>query len=422
MKEKDWSVGKNTAESTIGSSSVGQSAGNWEVTKETPAGGAEHVVEIVKNTNDYVRGIKAVGTGDAVVTFSWKITEGTYAEQIPGYEASFKVHVDETRPVVNVGDSFKVSGTASTPGLAKSKGEKEIWGEDNEELDYDLSDSDTGLSSCDASWRVWSDTGMITHTAYLDYWQAVGRSVSTSNNSPYNKAHTSLTDIFYCPVNAPKDGIYINKMTSTSTSKPAPANYVGENLVFDEVSSNLGLNIYFVNVKNKTKIPCNENGFHWTSSNPSVVRISSIDANKIVLYTGGEAGTAVLTGSYKNISIRIPFIVKGFNIEEEKNSNSAEAGELPYVMYMSTDDTDGNGRQIKYSVYDENGDAKGKSTIVWGVADDSIASVDTEGVLSAKNDGITTVTATYIDADSKKTEVKIKLVVSGKENSDLIRS
>ena len=181
LKESNWSCSKNKAGSTIGSSSVGQSAGNWEVTEETPAGGAEHVVEIVKNTNDYVTGIKAVGAGDAVVTFSWKITEGTYAEQIPGYEASFKVHVDETRPVVNVGDSFKVSGTASTPSLAKSKGEVKIWG-DNEELDYDLSNSDTGLSSCDASWRVWSDTGMITHTAYMDYWQAVGKSVSTSTS------------------------------------------------------------------------------------------------------------------------------------------------------------------------------------------------------------------------------------------------
>ena len=220
LRESNWSCGKNKAGSTIGSSSVGQSAGNWEVTEETPAGGAEHVVEIVKNTNDYVTGIKAVGAGDAVVTFSWKITEGTYAEQIPGYEASFKVHVDETRPVVNVGDSFKVSGTASTPSLAKRKGEAEIWG-DNEELDYDLSNSDTGLSSCDASWRVWSDTGMITHTAYMDYWQAVGKSVSTSTSSTYTKAQSSLRDTFYCPFNAPKDGIYINKMTSNSSSKPA---------------------------------------------------------------------------------------------------------------------------------------------------------------------------------------------------------
>ena len=410
LKESNWSCGKNKAEATYGSSSVGYSAGNWEVTEETPAGGAEHVVEIVKNTNDYVTGIKAVGAGDAVVTFSWKITEGTYAEQIPGYETSFKVHVDETRPVVNVGDSFKVSGTASTPSLAKSKGEVKIWG-DNEELDYDLSNSDTGLGSCDASWRVWSDTGMITHTAYMDYWQAVGKSVTTSTSSTYTKAQSTLADAFYCPVNAPKDGIYINKMTSTSSSKPVPS-YVGENLVFDGVSST-GLNIFFVNVKNKTKIPCNENGFHWTSSNPSVVRISSMSADKIVLMADGEAGTAVLTGSYKNISIRIPFIVKGFQIEEEKNPNSTEARDLPYVMYMSTDDADGNGRQIKYSVYDENGDAKGKSTITWGVADDSIASVDSDGILSAKNDGITTVTATYIDAASKKTEVKIKLVVSG---------
>lgn len=411
LRESNWSCGKNKAESTYGNSSVGYSAGNWEITEETPAGESEHVVEIVKNTNDYVTGIKAVGAGDAVVTFSWKITEGTYAEQIPGYEASFKVHVDETRPVVNVGDSFKVSGTASTPSLAKSKGEVKIWG-DNEELDYDLSNSDTGLSSCDASWRVWSDTGMITHTAYMDYWQAVGKSVSTSTSSTYTKAQSTLADAFYCPVNAPKDGIYINKMTSTSSSKPVPS-YVGENLVFDGVSST-GLNIFFVNVKNKTKIPCNENGFHWTSSNPSVVRISSMSADKIVLMADGEAGTAVLTGSYKNISIRIPFIVKGFQIEEEKNPNSTEARDLPYVMYMSTDDADGNGRQIKYSVYDENGDAKGKSTITWGVADDSIASVDSDGILSAKNDGITTVTATYIDAASKKTEVKIKLVVSGK--------
>lgn len=410
LSESNWSCGKNKAESTYGNSSVGYSAGNWEITEETPAGESEHVVEIVKNTNDYVTGIKAVGAGDAVVTFSWKITEGTYAEQIPGYEASFKVHVDETRPVVNVGDSFKVSGTASTPSLAKSKGEAKIWG-DNEELDYDLSNSDTGLSSCDASWRVWSDTGMITHTAYMDYWQAVGKSVSTSTSSTYTKAQSTLADAFYCPVNAPKDGIYINKMTSTSSSKPVPS-YVGENLVFDGVSST-GLNIFFVNVKNKTKIPCNENGFHWTSSNPSVVRISSMSADKIVLMADGEAGTAVLTGSYKNISIRIPFIVKGFQIEEEKNPNSTEARDLPYVMYMSTDDADGNGRQIKYSVYDENGDAKGKSTITWGVADDSIASVDSDGILSAKNDGITTVTATYIDAASKKTEVKIKLVVSG---------
>lgn len=269
LKESNWSCGKNKAEATYGSSSVGYSAGNWEVTEETPAGGAEHVVEIVKNTNDYVTGIKAVGAGDAVVTFSWKITEGTYAEQIPGYETSFKVHVDETRPVVNVGDSFKVSGTASTPSLAKSKGEVKIWG-DNEELDYDLSNSDTGLGSCDASWRVWSDTGMITHTAYMDYWQAVGKSVTTSTSSTYTKAQSTLADAFYCPVNAPKDGIYINKMTSTSSSKPVPS-YVGENLVFDGVSST-GLNIFFVNVKNKTKIPCNENGFHWTSSNPSVVK------------------------------------------------------------------------------------------------------------------------------------------------------
>ena len=47
--------------------------------------------------------------------------------------------------------------------------------------------------------------------------------------------------------------------------------------------------------------------------------------DKIVLMADGEAGTAVLTGSYKNIPIRIPFIVKGFQIEEEKNPNSTEA-------------------------------------------------------------------------------------------------
>ena len=413
LKESNWTCGKNKAN---GENSVGNSVGNWEVTEETPTGGTEHVVEIVKNTIDQVTGIKAVGTGDAVVTFSWEVTGGTYAEQISGYKTRFKVHVDETRPVVNVGDSFTVSGTASTPRLAGKRGIDTIWGDNqNPDLDYDISNSDEGISSCEASWRAWSDTGMVIHRVYLDYWQAVGKPVSTTiTSSTYTKGQATLTETLYCPVNAPKDGIYISRMNSTKTSKPAPANYVGENLVFDEVSSNLGLNIYFVNVKNKTKIPCNQNGFHWTSSNPSVVRISNITEDKIVLYADGEAGTAVLTGSYKNISIRIPFIVKGFQIEEEKNPNSTEAEKLPYVMYMSTDDTDGNGRQIKYSVYDENGDAKGKSTIVWGVADDSIASVDSDGVLSAKNDGITTVTATYIDADSKETEVKIKLVVSGK--------
>ena len=414
----DWSCGKNKAGETYGSTSnsVGYfSEGEWEVTEETPTDGSEHVVEIVKASNNKVIGIKAVGEGDAVVTFSWKVTSGTYLDQVSSYTSSFKVHVAETRPVVNVGDSFTVSGTMSTPSLANSKGKATIWG-DNAELDADISDSDAGVSSCNASWRVWSDTGMITHRAYMDYWQAVGKSVTTSTSSTYIKAQSALTDTLYCPVNAPKDGIYINKMTSTRTSGSVPK-YVGENLVFDGVSSSAGLNIYFVNVKNKTKIPCNENGFRWTSSNPSVVRISSMDEDKIVLYADKEPGTAVLTGSYKNISIKIPFIVKGFQIEEESNPNSTEAKTLPYVMYMSTDDADGNGRQVKYSVYDDNGDARENATITWGVENEEIASIDFDGVLSAKKDGITTVTATYTYIDNnnkpKETTVNIKLVVTG---------
>ena len=50
LRERNWSCGKNKAESTYGNSSVGYSAGNWEITEETPAGESEHVVEIVKNT------------------------------------------------------------------------------------------------------------------------------------------------------------------------------------------------------------------------------------------------------------------------------------------------------------------------------------------------------------------------------------
>lgn len=411
ISNSNWSCGQNKVGSTYGSSSAGYSEGEWEITEETPTGGSAHVVEIVQSSSNYVTGIKAVGEGDAVVTFSWKVTSGTYLDKVSSYQSSFKVHVDSTRPVVNVGDSFTVSGTMSTPSLANSKGKATIWG-DNAELDADISNSDTGISSCQASWRVWSDTGLVTHRAYMDYWQAVGKSVQTGTSSTYTKAQKALTDTLYCPVNAPKDGIYINKMASTSSSKPVPS-YVGENLVFDGVSSSAGLNIYFVNVKNKEKIPCNENGFHWTSSNPSVVRISNIAEDRIVLYADKEPGTAVLTGSYKNISIRIPFIVKGFQIEEEANPNSTEAKTLPYVMYMSTDDADGNGRQVKYSVYDENGDARGNATITWGVEDEDIASIDSDGIVAAKKDGITTVTATYIDADAKETVVKIKLVVAG---------
>lgn len=285
------------------------------------------------------------------------------------------------------------------------------------------------MTTCNASWGAWSDTGEITHAFCINYAEMIGGVLDSKkgayDNSTYRESVSSYspggtTDVFLRPCKMPADGIYV---TGTGGDR---GSFVNNNVVFDRVSSNSYVYVYAYCIKNQQKVDSATfySNIKWSSSDESVMKVARQDKYSVQL-ASYKAGIATLHGSYQPVdsegnpdgeplTIDVKVIVCGFYIDEkaEDGTNTIE---------MSLDD-ESITRKIQYKVIDSTGEAEPTDIISWSCDKPAIASVDSDGVVKAKAAGEATVTAQYGDSSTNKDTVKIIVKGAGSLGFDKAES
>lgn len=285
------------------------------------------------------------------------------------------------------------------------------------------------MTTCNASWGAWSDTGEITHAFCINYAEMIGGVLDSNkgayDNSTYRESVSSYsaggtTDVFLRPCKMPADGIYV---TGTGGDR---GSFVNNNVVFDRVSSNSYVYVYAYCIKNQQKVDSATfyKNIKWSSSDESVMKVARQDKYSVQL-ASYKAGIATLHGSYQPVdsegnpdgeplTIDVKVIVSGFYIDEkaEDGTNTIE---------MSLDD-ESITRKIQYKVIDSTGEAEPTDIISWSCDKPAIASVDSDGVVKAKAAGEATVTAQYGDSSTNKDTVKIIVKGAGSLGFDKAES
>ena len=349
---------------------------------------------------------------------------------------SFTVKVEKAADPVEVGTSFTLNGSPSSPFQVAREGSsaaKLYWGRTSS-VNYSIPEStesfdNSGMTTCNASWGAWSDTGEITHAFCINYAEMIGGVLDSKkgayDNSTYRESVSSYspggtTDVFLRPCKMPADGIYV---TGTGGDR---GSFVNNNVVFDRVSSNSYVYVYAYCIKNQQKVDSATfySNIKWSSSDESVMKVARQDKYSVQL-ASYKAGIATLHGSYQPVdsegnpdgeplTIDVKVIVCGFYIDEkaEDGTNTIE---------MSLDD-ESITRKIQYKVIDSTGEAEPTDIISWSCDKPAIASVDSDGVVKAKAAGEATVTAQYGDSSTNKDTVKIIVKGAGSLGFDKAES
>lgn len=153
---------------------------------------------------------------------------------------------------------------------------------------------------------------------------------------------------------------------------------------FESASNGLPVRIY----KHKT--------VEWSSSDESVISVSSdgeITANKL--------GTVTITATHKELTDSIDIEVRPIDAES-----------IEIVLPDDTETNDdgipkinkGSEIQLKAEILPENTTYK---EIEWSVSDETIASIDENGVLTANETGTITITATAKSGVTKEMEIEV---------------
>ena len=404
----------------------------------------ENVAKVVSNsqsgpytTRVWVQGISE---GETTITSTWKPgskfkdSDGNYT--LGTVTNSFTVKVEKAADPVEVGTSFTLNGSPSSPYQVAREGSsaaKLYWGR-IQSLNYSIPEStesfdNSGMTTCNASWGAWSDTGEITHAFCINYAEMLG-GVLDSNKGTYDypdyresvssKSPGGTTDVFLRPCKMPADGIYV---TGTGGDR---GSFVNNNVVFDRVSSSEYVYVYAYCIKNQQKVDSATfyKNIKWSSSDESVMKVARQDKYSVQL-ASYKAGIATLHGSYQPVdsegnpdgeplTIDVKVIVSGFYIDEkaEDGTNTIE---------MSLDD-ESITRKIQYKVIDSTGEAEPTDIISWSCDKQAIASVDSDGVVKAKAAGEATVTAQYGDSSTNKDTVKIIVKGAGSLGFDKAES
>ena len=404
----------------------------------------ENVAKVVSNSNygPYTTGVwvLGVGEGEATITSTWKPgknfkdSDGNYT--LGTITNTFTVKVEKAADPVEVGTPFTLNGSPSSPYQIAREGSsaaKLYWGRTSS-ANYSIPEStenfdNSGMTTCNASWNVWSETGEITHAFCINYAEMTGATfdnkkstydVSTYRGSVSSYSPGGTTDVFLRPCKMPADGIYV---TGTGGSR---GSLVNNNVVFDRVSSSESVYVYAYCIKNQKKVDSATfyTNIKWSSSDESVMKVSNQDKYSVQIRSY-KAGTAILHGSYQPVdaegnpdgeplTIDIKVIVCGFYIDEK-----AEDGTNTIEMSLDDETTT---RKIQYKVIDKTGEAEPTDTITWTVDKLAIASVDSDGVVKAKAAGEATVTAQYGDSSTNKDTVKIVVKGAGSLGFDKAES
>ena len=404
----------------------------------------ENVAKVVSNSQygPYTTGVwvQGISEGTTTITSTWKPgskfkdSDGNYT--LGTVTNSFTVKVEYAADPVEVGTSFTLNGSPSSPFQVAREGSsaaKLYWGRTSS-VNYSIPEStesfdNSGMTTCNASWGAWSDTGEITHAFCINYAEMIGGVLDSKkgayDNSTYRESVSSYspggtTDVFLRPCKMPADGIYV---TGTGGDR---GSFVNNNVVFDRVSSNSYVYVYAYCIKNQQKVDSATfySNIKWSSSDESVMKVARQDKYSVQL-ASYKAGIATLHGSYQPVdsegnpdgeplTIDVKVIVCGFYIDEkaEDGTNTIE---------MSLDD-ESITRKIQYKVIDSTGEAEPTDIISWSCDKPAIASVDSDGVVKAKAAGEATVTAQYGDSSTNKDTVKIIVKGAGSLGFDKAES
>lgn len=378
----------------------------------------ENIAKVVSNSDDgpYTTGMWVQGVSEGTTTIRSTFIPGTYyKDKVKTVTNTFTVTVTKAADPVNIGDTSKIklTGTATTPYLTTKTTSTDVaslWGR-TPEIDYKASGD--GLENCDASWRVWSETGIIQHLFCINFGEMVGLTPQKSDNTTYTPSPSdSMSDKFLRPVNSPADGIYLRGDLGGYCSM------VDGNVVFDKVSPRESIYVYAFGVKDGKKIEVRD--IKWESSDPSVVRVYDIRSAVQIQLRSDKVGGAVITGTYQptdaegnpdgdplTMSFRV--FVKGFYITEPAGSDGSTK-----TIELSLDDEDKNKtKAIAYKMIDgsgETGEAATAEGITWSIDKPTVATVDSDGNVTAKSAGEATVTGTCASPSTTDT---VKIIVKG---------
>ena len=384
----------------------------------------ESIAKVVSGSSygPYTTGMWVQGVSEGTTTIRSTFIPGTsYKDKVKTVTNTFTVTVTKVAEQVNIGDTFTLEGTATTPYLttkATSTNVASLWGRTSE-INYNASGD--GLETAQASWKVWTDTGIITHRFCINFGEMVGRTPQQSDNTTYTPSPSdSMSDKFLRPCVMPPDGIYI-------TSVSDKGSVVDGNVVFNKATGTSNyLNMYSYCISNQQKVDSATyyQNVQYTSSDETVVKKYKQDKYSVQL-NALKAGTATLTASYQPVDENgdavgdpitkdIKVIVCGFYIDEK-------AADGTNTIEMSLDD-ESITKKINYKVIDATGEGEATEPITWTVDNPTVASVDSDGVVKAKAAGETTVTAQYGDSSVNKDTVKIIVKGAGSLAFDKVES
>lgn len=384
----------------------------------------ESIAKVVSGSSygPYTTGMWVQGVSEGTTTIRSTFIPGTsYKDKVKTVTNTFTVTVTKAAEQVNIGDTFTLEGTATTPYLTTkttSTNVASLWGRTSE-INYNASGD--GLETAQASWKVWTDTGIITHRFCINFGEMVGWTPQQSDNTTYTPSPSdSMSDKFLRPCVMPPDGIYI-------TSVSDKGSVVDGNVVFNKATGTSNyLNMYSYCISNQQKVDSATyyQNVQYTSSDETVVKKYKQDKYSVQL-NALKAGTATLTASYQPVDENgdavgdpitkdIKVIVCGFYIDEK-------AADGTNTIEMSLDD-ESITKKINYKVIDATGEGEATEPITWTVDNPTVASVDSDGVVKAKAAGETTVTAQYGDSSVNKDTVKIIVKGAGSLAFDKVES
>ena len=384
----------------------------------------ESIAKVVSGSSygPYTTGMWVQGVSEGTTTIRSTFIPGTsYKDKVKTVTNTFTVTVTKAAEQVNIGDTFTLEGTATTPYLttkATSTNVASLWGRTSE-INYNASGD--GLETAQASWKVWTDTGIITHRFCINFGEMVGRTPQQSDNTTYTPSPSdSMSDKFLRPCVMPPDGIYIASVSDKGS-------VVDGNVVFNKATGTSNyLNMYSYCISNQQKVDSATyyQNVQYTSSDETVVKKYKQDKYSVQL-NALKAGTATLTASYQPVDENgdavgapitkdIKVIVCGFYIDEK-------AADGTNTIEMSLDD-ESITKKINYKVIDATGEGEATEPITWTVDNPTVASVDSDGVVKAKAAGETTVTAQYGDSSVNKDTVKIIVKGAGSLAFDKVES
>lgn len=377
----------------------------------------ENIAKVVSGSSygPYTTGMWVQGISEGTTTIRSTWTPGKYyKEKVGTITNSFTVTVTKAADTTDMNKSFTLHGTATTPSLTSktTTNEESLWGRTTG-ITYKCPAEAKGLEDCDVSWKVWSDTGLIVHRFVIDFGEMVGE--TTPSSSKYTASPGDrISDKFVRPVNAPEDSITISSVSSDTTGFMKDGN-----VVFKKAFDNGGtaLHVYLVGVKDKKKIDCSK--IKWTSSDDSIVKVYQVNSDRVQL-KAYKVGGVTMTGTYQEtdeegnpigtpLTTSFRVFVKGFYIDESVGSD----GKTKTVELSLDEEDDAKTKAIKYKLIDgsgETGEAATAGLIFWRIDKPTVATVDSDGIVTAKSAGEATVTA---ECESSSTKDTVKIIVKG---------